>query len=473
MRELSSIEREAINDIKPAREEYEYISNVFNRIKKRIENYFRERGIEAEVTLQGSVAHDTWLRGDRDIDVFVLFPKETPVEVLRSEYFKLLVEALKSIGRIELRYAEHPYVRLYVDDVEADIVPAYKLDSPDEIKTAVDRTPFHTRYVNSHLDPRLRDHVRLLKRFMKSIGVYGAEIKVRGFSGYVVELLVITYGGFREVLEAASKWKPPVYVNTLGLDVGGFRELIRRLRRRYPDSVIYVPDPVDPGRNAAANVSMKSLAIFSLASRCYLSNPSKSFFSIEVTSYAIEQLHNLLDNRCIIVLELGIDKKVPPDVLWGELYRVADRAVKVLRNHEFNVYDYSVWSDEESIAYIALEIDECVKKYPRLYRGPDFWKYERSLDFIVKHVERNSIGPWISSSGELLSLGRRKYEEAERVLDERMWEYMVAPDFKDVKPRIHVVSRENLRYFLEKEGVGGWISSFIVKRPHWMRYCTR
>ena len=31
---------------------------------------------------------------------------------------------------------------------------------------------------------------------MQGIGVYGAEIKVGGFSGYLCELLVMKYGGF-------------------------------------------------------------------------------------------------------------------------------------------------------------------------------------------------------------------------------------------------------------------------------------
>ncbi len=473
MKSLTPLEKEILNKIKPRPEEYKLIHEVYARVKNVIEPFMRENGVEVEATLQGSVAHDTWLSGDRDIDVFVLFPKDTPIEKLRSEYFQLLVEASTKIGKYELRYAEHPYVRVYVGEVAVDIVPAYKLDSPSEIKTAVDRTPFHTKYLNSKLTDELRDHVRLLKQFMKTIGVYGAEVKIRGFSGYVVELLVIVYGGFREVLRATSKWRPPIYINSLELNNSDFKKLIKKLTRKYPNSVIYLPDPVDPERNAAANVSIESLAKFVVASQCYLRKPSLDFFIRKEHVIDYNELTNMISNRCIILLEVDINEELPPDVLWGELRRISDRATKTLQNHDFRVIDYSIWSDEKKKAYILFELEECVKNYPRLYRGPEFWKIERVLDYISKHVQRRSYGPWINIKGELLSLGKRKYVEASKVLVERSWEYMVAPHFRNIKPKVYVVDRDKLLDLMKQNGVREWIASFIVKRPFWMENCTQ
>jgi tRNA nucleotidyltransferase (CCA-adding enzyme) len=44
--------------------------------------------------------------------------------------------------------------------------------------------------------------VRLLKKFMKGTGVYGAEIKIGGFSGYLCELLILKYRSFAQTIEA-------------------------------------------------------------------------------------------------------------------------------------------------------------------------------------------------------------------------------------------------------------------------------
>jgi tRNA adenylyltransferase (EC 2.7.7.25) len=62
--------------------------------------------------------------------------------------------------------------------------------------------------VISNLHREQKDEVRLLKKFMKGIGVYGAEIKVKGFSGYVAELLVYFYDSFRNVLPPRRAGSP-------------------------------------------------------------------------------------------------------------------------------------------------------------------------------------------------------------------------------------------------------------------------
>jgi len=471
---LSDVELSVLEKIKPKPEEYALLNEVYSLVKNAVEEHFRKISVDVEASLQGSVAHDTWLSGARDLDVFVLFPKNTPLEKLRGEYFSELAEIGRKLGTIELRYAEHPYVRLYVKGVEVDLVPAYKVDSPAEIKTAVDRTPFHTAYVNSKLTPELRDHVRLLKQFMKSIGVYGAEIKVRGFSGYVAEILVITYGGFREVLSAASEWKPPVYINSIGVDEARFKSIIKKLQKKYPDSLIYLPDPVDWERNTTANVSLESLAKFTVASICYLSKPIQAFFFKENAVASPEDLLKILVNRCVLVVKLPLPVKLPPDVLWGELWRVADRGSKTLANHDFSVIDYSAWSDEESTAYVVYELEYCVKENPKLYKGPDFWLKERVVDFIRKHVERGSIGPWISRSGVIMALGKRKYVDARQVLIERAWEYLVTPHFKNVKPEVYRAEEVVASMCKGSEsGVCEWLSEFIVKRFWWMEYCTQ
>jgi len=465
------VEEKVLEGIKPKPEEYRLIHEKYSLIKELIENYMRDHGYIVEASLQGSIAHDTWLSGDRDVDVFVLFDKSISVNELKDKCFKLLLDSIRERFKYELRYAEHPYIRLYVDEVVFDIVPAYKLESPSEIKTAVDRTPFHTMYLNSKLTPWLRDQVRLLKRFMKNIGVYGAEVKTRGFSGYVAELLVVVFNGFRNVLREASKWKIPVFINTLEYSDADFKNLCRRLRRKYPDSVIYIPDPVDPERNAGANISIEKLAKFIIASQCYINNPSEKFFFKENIVLKEDTLCELLKNRCMVLLRVDIGERLSPDVLWGELWRIADRACKVLENNEFKVLDYSVWSDEVSRAFIIYELEECYKSSLRLYKGPPVWVGERVLDYIRKHSLRKSIGPWINKYGELVSLSNRKYTDAVSLLHERSWEYMVAPHFKNTKPIVSIIDCNMLSEIVKTQGVSEWIAEFILKKPFWMEYC--
>ena len=148
----------------------------------------------------GSAARSTWLAQDHDLDIFL---GVTPDGDLAAA---LEVARLVAVD-YEEKYAEHPYVHAWVDGFDVDLVPCYLVEDASCLKSAVDRTPFHTKYVSQRIAGR-EDDVLLLKQFMKGIDVYGSELKVGGFSGYLAELLVLCYGSFSGVLQAASLWRP-------------------------------------------------------------------------------------------------------------------------------------------------------------------------------------------------------------------------------------------------------------------------
>ncbi len=466
------IEEEVLRRIKPSREEYDLVWSVYRRIEGTVNQVLDEYGVDAEVSLQGSIRKDTWISGERDLDIFVLFPTYWSREELENRGFQIIVEAAKRIGSYSIRYAEHPYVRVSLEGVEADLVPAYRISSPDQIRTAVDRTPFHTMYVIEHLPREKRDDVRLLKKFMKAIGVYGAEVRVKGFSGYLVELLVITYGGFKEVLEAASRWKPPVYINTTNLPRREFHRLMGVLRKKYPDSVVYAPDPVDPMRNVAAAVSMRSLAVFSVASTCYLRNPSLNYFFPRRQLIRFNELvrQASIGGRCMFFLVFSLHRELPPDVIWGEIDRVMDRFVKFASNFGFKPVYYSGWSDERRLCVLGFEFEECVLKEYRFHDGPPYHKIDRVLGFIGKHYDSAYAGPWIDRSGFLRALIARKYRSIYDLIIDRLNEYLVAPDFRGNPPIL--LSIEGLeRLYILDEGFREWLVDFVLRRPAWMGDC--
>ncbi len=138
----------------------------------------KNRGIDGDAVLVGSVAKGTFLRNP-DIDIFLLLPPALPREKLK--------EVGISVGKKVLpdgfaKYAEHPYWRGVYKGYNVDIVPCYKISDPSEKISAVDRTPFHTEYVKKHLKDWQRDEVRVLKAFLKGIGASGAEAKTQGIS---------------------------------------------------------------------------------------------------------------------------------------------------------------------------------------------------------------------------------------------------------------------------------------------------
>lgn len=246
----------------PDRKEIEAVGRIIGTIKGRIIEILEEKRINAEVELVGSTSKGTNLRGG-DIDLFIVFPQSlTRDEIVRHGLeigHRVLPDARE-------KYAEHPYVFGYLEGHKIDIVPCFRIEFGERVKSAVDRSPLHTRWVIENIDDAKRKWVVLLKVMLKSLGLYGSEIYRSGFSGYVCELFVIRFGTLENVLEFFASPVRDLVVSFGNNDVKDYSPLI-------------VVDPVDPSRNAAAAVSLENLSRFRILSREYLIDKSDRYFS--------------------------------------------------------------------------------------------------------------------------------------------------------------------------------------------------
>ncbi len=229
----------------PSEAERKRMSQLAERLKGRVQSILDEAGFGGKVSIQGSYARDTWLSGEADLDIFASFPPSME----RLEWTEKVLPAIRK--RIDAktidRYAEHPYLEFHIEGTRVNVVPCYSVEK-GQWKSATDRTPYHTEYMRKHLTKEMRLEARLLKRFMKGIRSYGAEIRVGGFSGMLVETLILHYQSFRESLIQASKWKPVISLD-LEKPAGG-----KESRGQEFGSPLVVVDPVDPNRNLASHV---------------------------------------------------------------------------------------------------------------------------------------------------------------------------------------------------------------------------
>src|SRR5438094_723644 len=186
---------------------------------------------EDKLFVAGSVAKGTHLTGT-EIDVFVACPPDLP----RADLEERGLALGKILEKGTHRYAEHPYTRGWYGGFEVEIVPCYRITDATQRMSAVDRTPLHVDYVLGRVKEGQTDEIRLLKAWAEGIGVYGAEAKILGFSGYLCELLVLKNGTFRGVLEASLSWRPGIVL-----------ELDRAPARTFPEPLTLV-DHVYPNR---------------------------------------------------------------------------------------------------------------------------------------------------------------------------------------------------------------------------------
>ena len=165
---------ETVRDrVVPDDDERAALESVVEDLTGRAEAAIEDLRVEADTRLVGSTARGTWLAGDRDVDLFVQFPPDLPREDLERYGLTVGHEVLPD-GHEE--FAEHPYVKGEFRGFDVDCVPCYAVESATDIRSSVDRTPFHTAYLEGRIEP-LVDDVRLAKAFLAGVGAYGSDLQ--------------------------------------------------------------------------------------------------------------------------------------------------------------------------------------------------------------------------------------------------------------------------------------------------------
>lgn len=352
---IMSIDPSILERVIPSAEEKERIQRVAEEIRQLTREELARRSLKADVRLMGSVAKGTYLR-EPDLDIFILFPPDFPPARLEEEG----LDIGSTILRGEKMYADHPYIRGFYQGLEVDMVPCYDICDTSCLQSAVDRTPFHTRFILENMDESLRDEARLLKAFMKGIGTYGAEPCTRGFSGYLIELLTLHYGGFMHTLAAAAGWRD-------GMVIG---DGVRSESMLGPMTVF---DPVDPRRNVASAVHVDTFAHFIIAARAYLQCQStRFFFPRERNMLSIREMESMLARRGSRLLTLSIAR---PDInhenLDAQMWKTEEGAAKLLDSMGFPVLRSAHYLGERLLFVFEMEID--ILPPTRLHSGPPVW----------------------------------------------------------------------------------------------------
>ncbi|OPY33198.1 MAG: CCA-adding enzyme [Methanomassiliicoccales archaeon PtaU1.Bin124] len=397
-----------------------------------------------EIKVVGSVAKGTYVSRP-DIDVFILFSEGTP----RPEMDRIGLEIGRDLlEEREERYAEHPYVHGMFDGFEADIVPCYGIKDPSTLMSAVDRTPFHTDYMLSHLKAGQRDEVRVLKQFMKGIGAYGAEAKVQGFSGYLVELLILRYGDFRTVIERASKWK---YGTKIEIEGKGQMKF---------DSPLVFYDPVDKNRNVASALSTDKFALFIHACAEYSQCPDERFFFPRKRDVLTQsQIDDIIDSIGMKVLSVEADRPVLiDDNLYPQARKTLDGIATVLEHEGFQVQAKHLHVEKERIQWTLL-LENDVLSRGRKHVGPPVWM-ENSQDFLRRWRAEGLGAPFIED-GRWVVFVERKFTSAKAAVEGSVQSAAMGSAFKNVE----------LRVFDDKEsrkgGMESALSGMLDKRQPW------
>lgn len=471
MQEIEAVTKQVLEKITPGKEDRAKVDAITRELEQKVALACKQEGVPAIVRVEGSVAKDTWLKENPDIDVFMRLPTSIPRKNLGDIGLKIAKKAAGAYEQIE-RFAEHPYLEIFVEGYRVDIVPCYDA-KPGEWQSATDRTPYHTDYIKKHLSTSLRGEVRLLKRFMQNIGVYGAEIKVGGFSGYLCELLIMKYRSFSETIQAFARYNKRVVI-----DIENYYEnRENELSLLFPEPLVIV-DPVDKGRNVASAVQPQKLYSFVGAARAFLKKPDAAFFyQPKVEALPVASLKSQLESRGSSIVFLVIDQvSAVPDVLWGQLYRTKRSLHRLLELNDYKILKDTVWSNEKTLSTFIFELEQQVLPNIKKHLGPPLEREAECKSFLSKYADNEKVisGPHIED-GRWIVMVPRKTTDAAALLKEKLVD---GGKTAGVAELIAQSIRKNLKILVNAE-IGAvyeenvdfaeFLTDFLSGKPFWLK----
>lgn len=397
------MQKKVIEQNYPGQKELHDARSVYEKIAAFIEG---EYGLETHFA--GSTSRGTCMSGDKDIDLFVLFPEDTERKELEQ---KGLTVGKKAFGNFEgeyrVEYAEHPYTKGEIEGHEVEIVPCYDT-SPEDIKSAVDRTPHHSRWASDNLNEEQRKDAVILKKFLSAGGLYGSSLKVQAFSGYLCEILISHYGSFRKLAEAAENWGENEVIDPENHHERGLPE---ELEQKFSDEKFVTIDPVDPERNVASVVSSENYAKVIDRFWRFNKDPSMKFFQEEERDVSEFMVKQEIDRRAdFLVMEFERPESVE-DVIYPQMRKTLRRIETALEKEDFRLYESGFHvGDEKTRVFLELEasLPEIRKqKGPKVFHG-------------VEHLEQftEKYGNTFIRGERILAKVDRKFTEAKAFLND-------------------------------------------------------
>lgn len=348
-----------ISNIKPSKEERKFIDEVTSEVIKKLKKIKIIKPL-----IGGSISKDTWLKGTNEVDIYAKFDYKK-FKDKNENISEFLYNELVKLFKVVRVHGSRDYFHVKYKGLTLEIVPILEVKKPEDALNVTDLSPMHINFVRKF--PKLKDDIRLLKVFCKANYLYGAESYVAGFSGYAIEVLVIYYKSFRNVLKNATKWKKKTVIDFN-------KKLKNPLIELNPSKVVsplIVIDPVDNNRNITSSLSLNSFNKFSELSRKYLEKPSEKFF---VENKEIPK------NAIVLTIEPLDGKK---DIIGDKLVKVINFIKNELIKNEFEIKKNGWFWENKATFWFEVKNEKISPIYLR--KGPPENMTSNVKDFLKKH----------------------------------------------------------------------------------------
>jgi len=349
--------KEILEKITPTREEEQKLKEIVREITSKI------KGKDFKLVIGGSVAKGSWLPGITDIDFFMKFDynkyKEKSFQL--SSYAEKI---LKKHFKFKKIHGSRDYFSIKYKGYDCEIIPVLNIRSIGQARNITDISPLHVNWVARR--SKVANQVRLVKQFMKGVGVYGAESYIHGFSGHVCEILSIHYGSFARLVREASKWGDHKFID-VEKHYKSEKEAYIKMNGSKIASPLNVVDPVQPERNAAAAISADKYITFIDACHKFVSRPSKNYF--KEREFDIEAIKKQASKNKVVFFSCKPDNN-NTDVAGCRILRKFRYCAKLMEAFDFIVLNGGWYWNQQKPAIFWYVIDPKKLSAVRRHWGP-------------------------------------------------------------------------------------------------------
>ena len=331
--------QEALKLFKPTAEERKKINGIISKFLKTVKIK------DAKTEIGGSIAKDTWLKGEHDLDIYVKFDQK---KYANKDISAILKKVLEKKYKIEDMHGSRTYYRAYEDKYVLEVIPILNIKKVSQAINITDVSPFHVKWVRKNR--KLVDDIRLAKALCKANNLYGAESYIKGFSGYVLEILVAHYGSFNKLMKAAAKWAAATMLDPARHHKN--KNIRFMLNKSKLESPLILIDPVQSDRNAAAGLGNDKYLRFIRLAKEYAKKPSSRLF--EKKTFSADGLKK----RFMVVEAEGTEGR--RDVVGAKLLKTFEFLSLELERNDFTIKksDWHWAAGHKILFWFALEKEE-------------------------------------------------------------------------------------------------------------------
>jgi len=388
-----SLKSKVLKKISPTIIEAENIEKEVFKFKLELENSAKELNFNCDFFIGGSFGKNTYLKDNFDVDIFCRFD-------LKYEDCELSKNLKKILYNLNINYKNEKGSRDYFKyefferkiKIDFEIIPIRKIKKLSDAINSTDQSPGHVIFLKEKLklNKNLCDEIRLAKQFFKAKNLYGAESYIGGFSGHVIDNLIIYYKSLENLILEVKNWEENTF-----LDVNkqySSEELAMKNLTESKSSNLILVDPIIKNRNAARAISSQKYFEFLYSCNRFEKFCEEDFIIKKISlNLKIKKWKTFSKTNDLKTLIYDFEFKEnfdSCDIVGSKMLRLFRKLNIYFEGFDFEIFksEFNICFDENRAVFIFLFENTILTKLKKI-NGPKVFMNEAIKGFLNKNKD--------------------------------------------------------------------------------------